>query len=157
MLTPTWAIPGVNNQWMLTFLAWGKVFIYIYTFFPSKSIYHVSASNAKGGLVFANRWSWLSHGCLWSVRPLSPELPVWLKAAEAVVSQLSLYCSNTGLGIPFLPHPAHSFLPLALLVKLHEELHQGIDLADISHLPFFVGVWFFCLFCFLFFPSWIHF
>ena len=86
----------------------------------------------------------MSH-CLWSVRPLSPELLVWLKAMEAVVSQLSLYCSNAGLGIPFLPHPAHSFLPLALLVKLHEELHQGMDLAEVSHLPFFVVFFFFQL------------
>ena len=62
---------------------------------------------------------------------------------EAVVSQLSLYCSNAGLGIPFLPHPAHSFLPLALLVKLHKELHQGMGLAEVSHLPFFVVFFFF--------------
>lgn len=67
---------------------------------------------------------------------------------EAVVSQQSLYCSNAGLGIPFLPYPAHSLVPLALLLNLLEELHQGMDLAEISHLPFFVVG-----FCVVFLPQ----
>lgn len=49
-----------------------------------------------------------------------------------------------GLGIPFLPHPAHS--SLALPGKLQEELDRGMELAEISYFLCF-GAFFF------FFPS----
>ena len=116
---------------------------FFFFFFFQQSHLYLSTSTAKEGLVFASRWSWESHSCL------------GMEGLEILTFQFHLvqcrqqfhswYCLHMGLGIPFLPHPAHS--SLALPGKLQEELDRGMELAEISYFLCF-GAFFFFFFSF---------